>query len=244
MGAPKLTPQQQPHHHDDDHDEAPPKKVEEGEGPWLVSYADLMTLLMGFFALISSFSSPSQQKFEQVKESASEAFGGEYEHPYEGLGKALAEFVEKHNLKDQVQIKVGYDGVEMTFTGTLFFDSGDYIVKPAAVDLMSKLAEEIKNLPKNYNALIEGHTDSLPINHPIISSNWELSGIRAARIAQLFEKKGFAKDSLTIIGWGDTKLLFPDKNPQGQGIPDLMTKNRRVIIKVYDRKLTRDPIEK
>ncbi|MDZ4082517.1 MAG: flagellar motor protein MotB, partial [Bdellovibrionales bacterium] len=63
MGAENL-------HHEDDEEvavnTAPPSshKAEEGEGPWLVSYADLMMLLMGFFALMLSFSKFDDSKFD------------------------------------------------------------------------------------------------------------------------------------------------------------------------------------
>lgn len=250
MGAPKLESKLEPKHEshahldDDDHEEGGHKKVEEGEGPWLVSYADLMTLLMGFFALISSMSSVNQQKLEQVRESAAETFGGEYKQPYKELGEALQKFVKDNKLEDKVKLKIGIQGVEMTFTGTMFFDSGNYVVKSEAAELMKKLAQTIKGVPSGYRTLIEGHTDSAPINHPIVASNWELSGLRASRIAQLFEQNGFAKDSLTIIGWGDNRPIVADRDANGNYIPEAMAQNRRVVIYVYDRKLSDDPIKR
>lgn len=230
-------------HSDDDHDqEIRIIKKEEGEGPWLVSYADLMTLLMGFFALISSMSSPDTKKYEKMKEMSAEAFGEKYEAPYDKLGESLKKFIEKEHLADKVKFEVTLDGVKLTFEGTLFFESGDFRVKPEAADLMLKLAETIKNEPVAYKALIEGHTDSVPISHPIVSSNWELSGIRAARIAQLFNAKGFDNKSLTIIGWGATKPLLPDFDGQNNPLPENMAKNRRVVLRVYNSKVTPDPV--
>lgn len=218
-----------------DYDHLPPViiKKEEGEGPWLVSYADLMTLLMGFFALIASMSTPDQKKMEEVKKSAAERFGGHYEQPYEDLEKKLKKVLASKGLDKQVQIEASYDGVTMTFTGTLFFDSGDYKVKPEAVGIVGKLAGTIKQEAQNYDIKVEGHTDDAPISHPIISSNWELSGIRAARIAQVFESQGFKKSQLNLLGWGETKPVAPNENPDGSPNLENRTKNRRVVIKVY-----------
>lgn len=208
-------------------------KKDEGEGPWLVSYADMMTLLMGFFALMASMSKPDQQQIEKVKQSAAERFGGHYEQPYKELEKNLRKVIASNGLDKQVQIESSYDGVTMTFTGTLFFDSGDYKVKPDAIGIVSKLAGTIKKEAQHYDIKVEGHTDDVPITHDIISSNWELSGIRAARIAQVFETQGFQKKQLTLMGWGETKPVVPNEN--GDGTPNLENrmKNRRVVIKIY-----------
>jgi chemotaxis protein MotB len=246
MGAPKIDDSKHASpavdHSHDDIMEHPAKKGEEGEGPWLVSYADLMTLLMGFFALISSMSVPDKQKMEKVKESAIEAIGGKYEKPYEGLSQALQKFIIENDLQSVVVIKRTAQGVEMTFTGSLFFESGDFIVKEPAANLMDKLASVIKKEPTAYKVLIEGHTDSVPISHPIISSNWELSGVRASRIAQIFEGAGFQKSNLTIIGWGDTRPATAEIDPSGQVIPDSRAKNRRVVLRVYDSTISDDPV--
>lgn len=249
MAAPQLKSAPTSVSHDeahDDHDDlmaGPHKKGEEGEGPWLVSYADLMTLLMGFFALISSFSSVNQEKFEKVKESASESFGGTYEMPYAGLSESLKAFLKENGLEGQVQIITGADGVQLIFSGTMFFDSGDFHVKSDASELMKKLATKIKEEPQEYKTLIEGHTDSVPISHPIIASNWELSGLRASRIAQIFEFNGFKKEHLTIIGWGETKPAYLEETPDGLPIVENRAKNRRVVLKIYDSKVSPDPVQ-
>ncbi|QLY24260.1 flagellar motor protein MotB [Bdellovibrio sp. KM01] len=219
----------------DDHESQPPTviKKEEGEGPWIVSYADLMTLLMGFFAMMYSMSKPDVAKLEQAKKANTERFGGHYEEPYKDLENALKKTLKANGLEKQVQIESGYDGVTMTFTGTLFFESGDFHVKEEAVNIVNKLAGTIQKDAKGYNIKIEGHTDSAPISHPIIASNWELSGLRAARIAQLFETNGFARKQLSMIGMGDTKPIVPNENTDGTPNLENRSKNRRVVIKVF-----------
>lgn len=209
------------------------KKGEEGEGPWLVSYADMMTLLMGFFALIASFSKPDQKEFTRVQEAAVEYFGGKVDKPYEELEKNLDQVIKKNHLDKMVKISSSSEGVAITFNGAFFFESGDFIPKAGSKEVLAKLISTIKSSSSSYYALVEGHTDPRPINHPIIASNWELSGIRAARIAMLFEDQGFKKEQLTIMGWGETKPEFRNYNPDGTDNTENQTKNRRVVIKVY-----------
>jgi chemotaxis protein MotB len=226
-----------PSHGDDEHLEdlsgGHGKKADEGEGPWLVSYADMMTLLMGFFALISSFSKPDAKEFDKVAAASSKFFGGKYEAPYEKLSQSINKVIRENKLEDNVKIEVGPEGVEMTFTGTMFFDSGGIKVKDEAAELLNKLSSAIKKETSNFSAIIEGHTDNAPINHEIIASNWELSGIRAARIAKIFENNNFSKKQLTIIGWGETRPIVSNENPDGTPNIENRTKNRRVVIRVY-----------
>jgi len=236
--------QDQDSHEDHDFEShAGSHKKEEGEGPRLVSYADLMTLLMGFFALISSMSVIDKDRLEKVKESASKQFGGEYEKPYEGLSESLAQFIKEKDLQDVVSINRTSQGVDVTFTGSLFFESGDFILKDQGRQLMSELAVVIKNENRKYKILVEGHTDSVPIRHSIVSSNWELSGIRASRVAQVFENSGFNKKQLTIIGWGETRPAVPERGPSGDLLSESMSKNRRVVVRVYDPNISEDPIK-
>lgn len=210
------------------------KKAEEGEGPWLVSYADLMTLLMGFFALMASMGKPDVQKIEKMQESTAKQFGGEFKKPYQELADKINEIIKKNKLEKQVKVSRAADGVTVKFDGTLFFNSGEIIVKEEGKKVIDTvLAPLEKEVPK-YKAQLEGHTDNVPISHPIIASNWELSGIRAARIAALFEGHGFKKDQLIIMGWGETKPEVPNTTADGVPIPANQAKNRRVLLKIFN----------
>jgi chemotaxis protein MotB len=223
---------EEPHlsHPEDDFPHA--KKGEEGEGPWLISYADMMTLLMGFFALIASFSKPDIKEFEKVKKSAVEKFGGEYKEPYKELEEKIKKGLAAEIAASKLKISHDADGVTIKFDGTTFFDSGNFIVKPEGSTLITKITQSIQKEISTHKAIIEGHTDNVPITDPIIASNWELSAIRAARIAQLMEIQGFQKKQLTIQGWGETRPEVPNTDANGSAIAANQAKNRRVVIKI------------
>lgn len=223
------------HGSDDDHDFIHKVKKEEGEGPWLISYADMMTLLMGFFALIASVSTIDQSRVEKVKQSAVEKFGGEYVEPYKDLKEKIQEAVKAAHAQDKVQVTSGADGVSLKFQGTSLFDSGAFEIKTEGAQTIDSIVNQIQNQVKEYKVTIEGHTDNVPITHPIIASNWELSAIRAARVAQLFERRGFSKEQLIIQGWGETRPEAPNLSPEGVAIPANQALNRRVIIKISNK---------
>jgi chemotaxis protein MotB len=60
----------------------PAHSEEGGEGNWLVSYADMMTLLVGFFIILNSFSVIDDEKFEDARKQLTLQFGGTYQIPY------------------------------------------------------------------------------------------------------------------------------------------------------------------
>lgn len=211
------------------------KKVEDGEGPWLVSYADMMTLLMGFFALIASFSKVDNTEFEKVKKEAVKYFGGEYKEPYGDLAKTIQKVVAQNGMNEFVQVENGPEGVSVTFRGTLLFDSGSFELKEDARPLMTKIAEVVHEEASSHNVQVEGHTDNVPIKHAVIASNWELSALRAARVARLFEDQGFGKKQLAIQGWGEAQPLVPNLHQDGTENPQNQAKNRRVLIRIFKK---------
>src|SRR4051812_21998933 len=86
---------------------------EHGEGNWLVSYADMMTLLVGFFIILMSFSTIDQEKFEEVKRAATLQFGGTYQVPYGEMADRIRKTLEKLNLGEQFVIQQTNLGVNI-----------------------------------------------------------------------------------------------------------------------------------
>jgi chemotaxis protein MotB len=213
------------------------KKHEDSEGVWLISYSDLMTLLMGFFALLLSMANLDANKLEEVQIEASKVFGGEYKRPFQELVSSLKQVIENSKLKDHIQISSNASGVAVTIKGTLLFDSGSVELRPDTHEIFDQLIPIIKKQASDYFILIEGHTDNVPISHKFIRSNWELSGLRASTIARKFQDYEFKSEMLMIIGWGENKPLLPNKDDQGNSILENQSANRRVIIKIL-----REPI--
>jgi chemotaxis protein MotB len=216
--------------------ESTPPPAEEGEGNWLISYADMMTLLCGFFIMLFSMAKMDEPKYEQVKEVLAKQFGGQYESPTQNLAKYMSEVIEAADVKSQAVVKSDGQGVSVAFESTLFFDTLSAEVKPegrAVLDrLAKKLYEKQQKDGKAYQIVVEGHTDPRPITAGTFPSNWELSGARASRIVRFFLDNHFSPDRMTSIGYADTR---PEVNPRGaDGSFDeaLLAKNRRVVLRI------------
>jgi len=205
---------------------------DDGEGNWLVSFADLMTLLLAFFVILAAFSTPDPEKFERLRRETLDSLGIEYKHQLSEIRDSLYDVLEKMKLKDQVAIVETLDGLKISSKGTLFFDSGSVALKPQAAFLMNKIAEILVKNAKNYAIFVEGHTDNVPMVSEHFPSNWELSSHRAGVIVRLLEVKGFLHKDLRPVGLADTEPLVPNIDVSGKSIPINQAKNRRIVIRI------------
>lgn len=222
-------------HDEEEHHEEPNEK-------WLVAYSDMMTLLFGFFVLMYSMSTVDQEKFDQTAASASErfgtiegagGFGGAYQDPTEVLDRKLAKEIEiLPTMGKEVDVEKGKYGLEINFRGKSLFGSGSASVSPEGEKLLSEIAREIKDNGSQFSIRVEGHTDDVPISTARFPSNWELSASRAISVIKIFKKAGIPAGQLEAIGYAETRPLEPNRSPAGVAIPENMSKNRRVMVKL------------
>ena len=204
---------------------------EEGE-VWLISYADLMTLLVAFFALLLSFSKIDNGAFEKIKKEAAESFGGEYTVPHQEVVEGLKSKIKELGLKDKVNVEQTDKGVAITFLGSLFFESAHTDISKEGLAILDQVVLVIKEKAKDFQIVIEGHTDDQPIAQGVIKSNWGLSGLRAGSVAGEFEKVGISRKRLKIVGFGEIKPLYPNHDRSGRPLVKNQARNRRVVIQL------------
>ena len=208
---------------------------EEVEEIWLISYADLMTLLVAFFALLLSFSKIDSAAFEKVKKETSESFGSKYEIPYENVVQSLKDKVTKLGLKEKVKIEQNDSGVTVTFLGSLFFKSGKTEITQEGLGILNQVVLVIQEQASDFDIHIEGHTDNRPISQGLIKSNWDLSSLRAGSVASEFERVGVDHKKIKILGLGDTQPIKPNQDSVGNPILENQAQNRRVVIQLIKK---------
>lgn len=204
-----------------------------GEGNWLVSYADMMTLLVGFFVILLSFSTVDAEKFDEAKKAITEQFGGTYQVPYSDLANRISEAIKKLGVGDQLLLKTDESGLEISFKGTVFFDTGSASLKEESLPVLQSLIAAIKADAEPLEVTVEGHTDNVPIVHgKLFRNNWELSSLRACRVLETFLDAGLPKSRLTAVGYADARPLVPNEDTEGNAVAANQAQNRRVIIRL------------
>lgn len=212
---------------------APAAEAEgDGESLWLLSYADMMTLLFGFFVMITSFSKIDTDKFEKVRAHTTQLFGGEFKKAQQLLQKELKDKVQGEGLSNMAFFEDLEKGIAVTFRGSTFFESGSAEIRPEAMELLTKVMPSIKSQQGRFAIVVEGHTDDSPISSEKFPSNWELSSQRASAVLRVFEANGFNRSQLRAIGFADTVPVLPNRTIENVILKDNQSQNRRVVIKL------------
>ncbi len=215
---------------------------------WVVTFGDLMSLLLCFFVLLLSFSEMDRKKYKMVSGSMAQAFGIQREKPvFESprgqklIGQEFDQAViitkieeaikpiidelknEYEELKDAVEIEVGEDTVTIRMMGETTFDTGKAELNPAFRPLLKKIGEVLSKIKGEI--IIAGHTDNIPISGGLYGSNLGLSMARAGSVAEyLLRSTSIDPKRLSTMGFGEYRPLASNDTAEGR------RKNRRVEI--------------
>lgn len=214
---------------------------------WMLTYGDIITLLMIFFVLMFSSSKLSEEKFDKVAQSINESLNRPGPDPksdvtqiaevppLESAQELLSEMISARGLESEMTASMTPSGLVIELSSNSFFESGSAVIKESMVNTLVDLSEIIQDFPTDdYQVDIEGHTDNVPINTVQFPSNWELSALRAINVAHIFEDTGMPRERIAAIAYADTKPKQPNTDDAGNNIPENQAGNRRVVVFVTD----------
>lgn len=139
------------------------------------------------------------------------------------LTNNLTRSLSREEMKD-VDVKVLKGVVYISLSDNMLYKSGSYEISDMAGATLSKIAKIITDY-KDYDVLIEGNTDNVPISKPNIRNNWDLSTLRASSVVQALQNNyGVDPKRLTAGGRGEYNPVASNDTPDGK------TKNRRTEI--------------
>ncbi|MBI1275666.1 OmpA family protein [bacterium] len=213
------------------------KKHKPEDENWLVTYADMVTLLMSFFILMATVSKPQPSLFEGVKqglisEFATEGKGkGQEAATTETAKDAIQALLLKHKASKEITMEDSGNGMMMDFTEASLFEPNSATISDKAKPILDDLVLELARVEYDkYRIVVEGHTDDTQPTNPAFPTNWELSSVRAAAVVRYFIAKGFDPRRLTASGYADTFPKRPNKDGYGNPIEENRAINRRISI--------------
>lgn len=139
------------------------------------------------------------------------------------LTNNLTRSLSREEMRD-VDVQVLKGVVYISLSDNMLYKSGSYEISAAAGETLSKIAKIIKDY-KDYDVLIEGNTDNVPISQKNIRNNWDLSALRASSVVQSLQNDhGVDPKRLTAGGRGEYNPIASNDSDAGR------TKNRRTQI--------------
>ncbi len=139
------------------------------------------------------------------------------------LTNKLTKSLSKEELKD-VDVQVLKGVVYISLNDNMLYKSGSYEISPKAAETLQKIAKIITDY-SDYEVLVEGNTDNVPISKTNIRNNWDLSALRASSVVQELQNKyGVNPSRLTAGGRGEYNPVADNSTDAGR------SKNRRTQI--------------
>ncbi|MFN2449719.1 MAG: flagellar motor protein MotB [Candidatus Baltobacteraceae bacterium] len=233
------------------------KKAEEqkvetaGMMRWLLTYADMITLMLALFIILFAISTISKVKFQAFAKDVSAGFDNDWsvnQPPNGGLDahqnfttpsripliqKQLQQYVAQNRLQDQVQVHLDRRGLVITLlSDKAYYDSGSADLRPQTKKILDEVDVFLK---KNDNLIrVEGNTDNVPIATDRYPTNWELSTARAVNVVRyLIEQDRLPADRISAAGYGQFHPRTDNSTAQNRQA------NRRVDVVLLNANLSR-----
>jgi len=220
-------------------EEEPKQEIIQKTPAWIVTFADLATLLLTFFVLMLSFANMDVVKFKELVGSVQERYGvtfhesGSYQAVSKGrtieldsnvknisakaareqLVNVIYDAIVRQGFRGKVALTSTDEGVRMRVNGRALFEPGTATLIPESLRLLDDIVTIMKET-KDLFLEIEGHTDNVPVRTKKFPSNWELSVARASSTLEHMIAKGAPRERLSAAGFSDTKPLFDNKKKE------------------------------
>ncbi|AZS13119.1 flagellar motor protein MotB [Paenibacillus lutimineralis] len=189
----------------------------------------------------SSFNSNDMQSFkvqpkpDDVKASVNELRRREQEN-LEGLKKQLDNYIKQNGLTNDLDTKLNQSQLMITISDKALFPSGEAEVKPDARKLAEAISDMLEQFP-DYEVIVSGHTDNIPISNKEYPSNWDLSSARALNFMKiLMLNTQLDPQKFSAIGYGEYHPVSTNESAVGRA------QNRRVEVSIIRKYV--DPDQK
>ncbi len=139
------------------------------------------------------------------------------------LSNNLTRSLSRDELQE-VDVKVLKGVVYVSLADNMLYRSGSYEINDRAKTTLSKISKILSDY-KDFEVLVEGNTDNVPISRPNIRNNWDLSALRASSVVQMLQNEfGIAPNRLSAAGRGEYNPVSTNDTELGR------QRNRRTQI--------------
>lgn len=213
----------------------PPGEGEEES--WLMTYLDVMTLLLVMLVVMLAFAGKGDglknmqgimnglagQNVMPKNAGILETSGNEVPTPQtqsQAPKKDPLEGLPLDKLGKDIDVVVNEGTVSFRISSEILFSSGQAELSLDGLRVLRQLVPVLNG--SSHQIAVVGHTDAIPIRSTRFPSNWELSSARAGSVVRYLESNGVASNRLRAVGYADTRPLADNASAEGRAT------NRRV----------------
>lgn len=175
---------------------------------WLLTYADMITLLMVFFIVLYAMSQVDKMRYEVLMKALKQVLTGQQVETAQGgaivepppviakspapsaieqkkllqVAQQIRQAAQAAGLKPDVSVSVQEVGVRVSFLNGILYNLGSANIRPQAMPLLQRISQILATVPNN--VVVQGYTDDIPIDNAVFHTNWDLSAIRATRVVE------------------------------------------------------------
>lgn len=192
---------------------------------WLLTFADLVSLMITFFVLLFSMKVPDAQKWADIQGSMVGTFAVRKPvvdtQPDKIQTLDDLNLVEADNLAyvesilatrfredpslEGVEVRRDHkkDALLISLPSTLLFEAGSSLFLDEGYEAISSLGDVLRHLDNNIE--VAGHTDPSPIQTPVFPTNWELAMLRSISVVKLLQEQGMS-GSMAAVSYGASRF--------------------------------------
>ena len=212
---------------------------------WVMTYMDLIALMLTLFVLLLSYSQGSGTGYQQVTRAMAEATGGgrsvigkgtvSVKQPsgdvvLQDMSRDLQQQLDAAGLGGNVALQLKEKQLDIQLNEKILFASGEAALTRDAFRALDPIVNVFRD--QGYSITVEGHTDNVPIANEQFPSNWELSVARAAYVVRYLIARGIDANRLKAVGYADTRPLASNNTVEGRRA------NRRVTLVIHQKGAT------
>jgi chemotaxis protein MotB len=196
-----------------------------GRDRWMVSYVDVLTIMLILFVAMAAQALQSAPKPRRAAPVVAPAVP-EVKPPIPAASAAQAAIQEELE-QDHLDVQLDSRGVVVSLPQALLFPPGEDRINADALRAVAAIGDVLGKIPNH--VVLVGHTDAIPVHNRRFGNNWELAAARGLRLLELLENRyGIAESRLSVQSYGSNDPKSTNDTPDGRA------SNRRVEIVILD----------
>ena len=201
---------------------------------WLLTYSDMVSLILCFFVLLTAVSTIDMAKFEQISSNMAKKLSDrDIIRPIELIVQDLQHDINVLNIQNKASVYNDKQGVVLDISSNVLFNKGGATLKTEADSILKRIGATLNaDRYEMFRYEVQGHTDEEGLKTGSFTSSWELSALRSSVLVKFFTSRGIKASRFRAVGVSDNQPKVPSYDAYGKELSVNKEINRRMVIKI------------